>query len=204
MKEEAKSGNSWAQRQVKAYKDGNKNRRCSFCDGKGHNRRTCSAKKEARVNMLQKTREFRKALLVAFKNIGLGNGTFLKGRYDWDTGLVFKIDWNAVSPFHLRTSPLYLRNLSLNEHSVSLTELFELRPVTGNSWSRITIASRCSELANFKPPENWCVGDIQDDFVKEAFDEAKCTRSQTEYWLNRVNSIINSAERFNRLRALNE
>jgi len=54
-----------------------KDRKCSYCDGKGHNRATCP---ELRTHILEsqaKTAAFRKAMLERMKALGVGVGTIL-------------------------------------------------------------------------------------------------------------------------------
>jgi hypothetical protein len=54
-----------------------KDRKCSYCDGKGHNRATCP---ELRAHILEsqaKTAAFRKVMLERMKALGIGVGTVL-------------------------------------------------------------------------------------------------------------------------------
>ena len=114
MRQDAKNGDSWAQRQVDNYKAKAERqkaaggRRCGYCEERGHTRRTCATRKSNMAISQRLNREYRKAALVWFKSIGLGTGALVKydgsvyvsgqGRVEGPhIGLVSGIQWDQLN-----------------------------------------------------------------------------------------------------------
>ena len=114
MRNDAKNGDHWAQRQVEGYKTraatqkAQGGRKCGYCEERGHTRRTCSTRKSNMKISQRLNREYRKAALAWFKSIGLGTGALVKydgsvyvsgqGRVEGPhIGLVSGIQWDQLN-----------------------------------------------------------------------------------------------------------
>ena len=64
--------------QVERYKNIGKNRKCSWCDEHGHNKRSCTARKGASTKNISKNKEWRAEVLEKLKEAGLGVGALLE------------------------------------------------------------------------------------------------------------------------------
>ena len=114
MRQDAKNGDSWAQRQLDGYKAKSERqkeaggRKCGYCEERGHTRRTCATRKNNMGTSQRLNREYRKAALAWFKSIGLGTGALVKydgsvyvsgqGRVEGPhIGLVTGINWEQLN-----------------------------------------------------------------------------------------------------------
>ena len=67
----------WVQ-EVESYKNMGKNRKCSWCEQRGHNKRSCTARKGASTKNISKNKEWRAEVLEKLKEAGLGVGALLE------------------------------------------------------------------------------------------------------------------------------
>jgi len=91
-----------------------KDRKCSYCDGKGHNRATCPELLSHIRESQAKTASFRKSMLARMKALGIGVGTVLStdrfmGRTDKDDyesaryripHVITLINWDNINHFN--------------------------------------------------------------------------------------------------------
>jgi hypothetical protein len=79
-------------------RDGEK-RCCTYCDGLGHNRRTCEPLKGDIAILIDRNRRYRAVFLDYLRSTGLGIGSILSGQAHGEAVLylVVGIDWNQVS-----------------------------------------------------------------------------------------------------------
>ena len=89
-------------REVENYKNIGKNRKCSWCDEYGHNKRSCSDRKSASAKNIEKNKEWRAQVLESLKNLGFGVGTLIerKRNYDTDSGDLYMVTdmyWDKIN-----------------------------------------------------------------------------------------------------------
>ena len=68
----------WYVRQVEEYAESVKNRQCSWCGEKGHNKRGCQQRKGAQSKNISKNKEWRAEVLERLKKDGYGVGALLE------------------------------------------------------------------------------------------------------------------------------
>jgi|TARA_R110001583_G_scaffold105875_1_gene253883 hypothetical protein len=87
--------------QVERYKNIGKNRKCSWCDEHGHNKRTCPDKKEVLDKNIAKNKEWRRQVLDRIEEAGLGVGALVadKNRYSEGQKLYLVVDmrWDGIN-----------------------------------------------------------------------------------------------------------
>ena len=88
-------------REQEEYKNIAKNRKCSWCDEQGHNKRSCPEKKKVLNKNIAKNKEWRQQILDKMKEIGLGTGALLarKDNYGGPKTLWFVkgIKWDVLN-----------------------------------------------------------------------------------------------------------
>ena len=85
-------------REMEAYKNISKNRKCSWCSAQGHNKRGCPARKEAIVKNISKNKEWRAQLLESMKKVGLGDGALIRdSRRLQRVYMVSNMNWDRLN-----------------------------------------------------------------------------------------------------------
>jgi hypothetical protein len=186
MRNDAKNGDSWAQRQVDGYKaraDQQKaqgGRKCGYCEERGHTRRTCATLKSNKSISKRLNREYRKAALVWFKSIGLGTGALVKydgsvyisgrGRIDGPhIGLVTGIRWDHL---HHRIADKYgARGHLLGVHLTALPGQEQVIPIPGevvlapgDSGEVEVISPVTASAVEAEVPAGWLRGELPEDW----------------------------------------
>jgi len=185
MRQDAKNGDSWAQRQVDNYKAKSERqkeaggRKCGYCEERGHTRRTCSTRKGNMKISQRLNREYRKAALAWFKSIGLGTGALVKydgsvyvpseGRVDGPhIGLVTGINWENL---HHRVADKYgnrghilgvhLTALPAQEQVIPIPSEVVLAPSNGYGQNAVEVISPVTASAvEAGVPAGWLRGDL--------------------------------------------
>ena len=92
-------------REVEAYANSAKNRVCSWCQEKGHNKRSCEVRKSATTKNVEKNKEWRAVVLEKLKEVGLGVGALITSKNYRDEApnlyLVTDMRWDGIN---IRTS----------------------------------------------------------------------------------------------------
>jgi hypothetical protein len=183
MRNDAKNGDHWAQKQVDGYKvraDRQKaagGRKCGYCEERGHTRRTCATLKSNKRISKRLNREYRKAALVWFKSIGLGTGALVKfdgsvyvsgqGRVDGPhIGLVTGIRWNDLhhriaDKYHGRSHLLgvHLTALPGQEQAIPIPSEVVLAPSSGNDLVEV-ISPVTASAVEAGVPAGWLSGEL--------------------------------------------
>ena len=116
--------------ELEAYAEGIKNRKCSWCEETGHNKRGCPDKKRVHAKSIVKNKEWRQQVLNKMKEVGLGTGALIQRQQsngslsplyfvrglDWDC-LNLKSSGNTVDHYEFhkysyksgRTYPQFIR-----------------------------------------------------------------------------------------------
>ena len=85
-------------REVERYKNIAKNRKCSWCEQKGHTKRGCPGRKEAIAKNISKNKEWRAQVLESMKKMGLGDGALIRDtRRTQRIYMVEKMNWNKLN-----------------------------------------------------------------------------------------------------------
>ena len=85
-------------REVEGYKNIAKNRKCSWCDEQGHNKRGCPARKEATAKNISKNKEWRAQILDKLTEIGLGEGALVADKRKAERlYLVLNMQWDKLN-----------------------------------------------------------------------------------------------------------
>ena len=88
----------WWVREVERYKNIAKNRKCSWCEQKGHTKRGCPGRKEAIAKNISKNKEWRAQVLESMKKMGLGDGALIRDtRRTQRIYMVEKMNWNKLN-----------------------------------------------------------------------------------------------------------
>ena len=154
-------------------------RRCKYCNGVGHNRRTCPVLKRDKAAWVEREVAFRHKLVAAAKEFGIGIGTLLKTERWSETHawMVIGINDHAITEHGLSGQGfLKCKRLgSAGEHryngvdNISYPKMGELND---NSWSRVEIlAPIAAERVRF--PANFCAPSSLDDLAKSHFADAR-------------------------------
>ena len=194
MRQDAKNGDTWAQRQVDNYKaraERQKSaggRKCGYCEERGHTRRTCATLKSNKATSQRLNREYRNAALAWLKSIGLGTGALVKwdgtvyvsgvGRVDGPhIGLVTQLRWDHMTHrvadrYHGRSRILGVRLTSQpgEEQALPIPSEVVLAPDSGYQDHALTIISPVTASAvEAGVPDGWLDGELPEDwFDKEA------------------------------------
>jgi hypothetical protein len=88
-------------REVEGYAESVKNRRCSWCQEKGHNKRSCTIRKGAATKNVEKNKEWRAVVFEKLKEVGLGVGALITSTtYRGDVPqlyLVTDMKWDGIN-----------------------------------------------------------------------------------------------------------
>ena len=88
-------------REVEAYANSAKNRQCSWCQEKGHNKRSCEVRKSATAKNVEKNKEWRTVVLEKLKEVGLGVGALITSKHYRDDDpqlyLVTDMKWDNLN-----------------------------------------------------------------------------------------------------------
>ena len=116
-------------REVEAYKDIGKNRKCSWCSEQGHNKRSCPSRKSASSKNIEKNKEWRSKVLEKLKETGLGVGALLESKQDsnrlymimdmcWDK-INMTASSSAVAPSHEYSKDHYKEGMTYPDMIIS-------------------------------------------------------------------------------------
>lgn len=88
--------------EVEGYAASVKNRKCSWCDEHGHNKRSCPQRKNAATKNIEKNKEWRAEVLKGLKKKEYGVGALLASKRDHaHLYMIVDMCWKHI---HLRTS----------------------------------------------------------------------------------------------------
>ena len=126
-------------REFEQKKQSNTNRKCSYCDEKGHNRRTCEILATHQSYVHRQEVAFRKGFLQHVQEIGLNVGALVDYKKEGNTQL------SVVTNIHW--------------HSISVTEAHDgiSRFVTGRPIKNM-VDDRAQLWFNLTAPDHWPVG----------------------------------------------
>lgn len=123
------------------------NRSCSYCQNRGHNRRTCPIKREDTLRIQDRSTEYRRAFAENMKQRGIGIGALVKlpdpqrfwksmepdGMAPNIVGIITKVSWDSVNISYLDTD---LESGSFSQMTRDEHYLVEVRVVSRNHNSR--------------------------------------------------------------------
>ena len=194
-----------------------KRRYCTYCDGAGHNRRTCEWLKDHKKTLLKKNILWRKSVVSILKKEGICVGSLIS--YDnenyffgdvfptnistkGDLWMVIRINWDAINFFEscdeafsvsLMKRPSTKRNISLESLLYNNTDLYKSNDCV---WKII------SKGSTLNVPDKWLSEDMDiltkvdmffNDLTKEAYDETFSLLADDKNQL--IDGVLREAQR---------
>ena len=83
--------------EVRGYAEIVKNRKCSWCDEGGHNKRGCPMRKAANSKNIEKNKEFRLEVLKKLENSGYGVGALIEHRSNERLYMIMDMRWENIN-----------------------------------------------------------------------------------------------------------
>jgi hypothetical protein len=156
---------------------------CTYCDGLGHNRRTCEPLKKDIATLIDRNRRYRAVFLDYLRSTGLGVGSILSSERLGGTilHLVVGIEWGQVSYMGrsdysdsrvLRTRQM--ANLGRGEYRLNIPRANH--PVFTEMCTRFneTVVSSPKGADKLSPPDGWL------DAVEDV--DYKAVLKETTHW----------------------
>ncbi len=148
-----------------------KNITCSYCEERGHTRRTCSILKEDRRVFIKATQMVRAQRLEEMRNVGAGIGSMaVLNRYgywgenhQWGSRerpmMLTKFNWEVVAPNHAQSNMLYgFQDASTLSEGPNPYDHYATTTESSHSVNGMVHGDKITLSGKIEPPSGWLEG----------------------------------------------